>query len=50
MTGVSRLRQPNWYIVAPVHALLQKLKINASDDMARADAGSTHDFCAGCQG
>ena len=28
--------------MAPVHALLQKLKINASDDMARADAGSSY--------
>ena len=36
-------QQPNWYIVAPVHALLQKLKINASDDMARADAGLSSD-------
>ena len=39
---IFRLRQPDWYIVAPVHALLQKLKINASDAMARADAGSSY--------
>eukprot|EP00438_Fugacium_kawagutii_P001536 Skav207814 [mRNA] locus=scaffold381:446404:452618:- [translate_table: standard] len=32
-------QQPKWFIVAPVHALLAKLQINASDASARADAG-----------
>ncbi|CAL1143651.1 unnamed protein product [Cladocopium goreaui] len=32
-------QQPKWFIVAPVHALLAKLKINASDASAKAEAG-----------